>query len=415
MERRDFLTGLIATPALAAVGCAGAALEGSNPTGAVPMSPDAPEGARASHEALRDLIDALSALESSWVQAPARGHDPYGFSDGYRNLMHSLEDGLLRAFEADPEWPVFQRMVTPTRKYLGDNPDAIYFSAFVRGGRRYRIRGNLAGAVYTSFTLEYGDEGSTISKGVASVLNDSEFEVETDGSYEILLSPTEEPGHRGWLELPPNAMQITTRHYFERERSAAADPSVEIPLVIEPLDAPAPPPTFDDARVAAGMRRVIEQLNWKAAMAPPPGERPMPAWVGTTPNIFPTPSAPGDIAYTALDASYTMAPYSLGPDEALVMTGRFPKCRFANVVLWNAHNMTYDYAHRPTSRNRKQTKLEADGSFRMVLAHRDPGVPNWIDTEGRPSGMVFWRFFLPDEQPVTPRAEVVPFDAVRAR
>ena len=43
----------------------------------------------------------------------------------------------------------------------------------------------------------------------------------------------------------------------------------------------------------------------------------------------------------------------------------------------------------------------------MVLAHRDPGVPNWLDTEGRPFGMVYWRFLLPEGEIETPRAEVV--------
>ena len=47
------------------------------------------------------------------------------------------------------------------------------------------------------------------------------------------------------------------------------------------------------------------------------------------------------------------------------------------------------------------------GSFRMVIAHEDPGVPNWIDTEGRPFGMVFWRFFLPEGDVDTPKADVV--------
>ena len=53
---------------------------------------------------------------------------------------------------------------------------------------------------------------------------------------------------------------------------------------------------------------------------------------------------------------------------------------------------------------------ERDGSFRIVLAARDPGVPNWIDTEGRPFGIVFWRFMLPEGEIATPRAEVVPLD-----
>jgi hypothetical protein len=74
--------------------------------------------------------------------------------------------------------------------------------------------------------------------------------------------------------------------------------------------------------------------------------------------------------------------------------------------------MTYDYANRRVALNRKQTRLLPDGSFRMVLAHRDPGVPNWIDTEGRPFGIVFWRFFLPEGEIETPRARVVPLSEV---
>jgi len=107
-----------------------------------------------------------------------------------------------------------------------------------------------------------------------------------------------------------------------------------------------------------------------------------------------------------------MAPYVLGPDDALVMTGRWPQCRCANVSLWNRHLQTYDYAHRQVSLNRAQTRLEADGTFRMVIAHRDPGVPNWLDTEGRPFGMVFWRYFLPEGEIATPQAEVVAFDTL---
>ena len=45
----------------------------------------------------------------------------------------------------------------------------------------------------------------------------------------------------------------------------------------------------------------------------------------------------------------------------------------------------------------------------MILAHRDPKQPNWLDTEGRPFGLVFWRFMLPEGEIETPRAEVVPF------
>ena len=49
----------------------------------------------------------------------------------------------------------------------------------------------------------------------------------------------------------------------------------------------------------------------------------------------------------------------------------------------------------------------------MVIAHRDPGVPNWLDTEGRPFGMVYWRFLLPEGEIEQPRCEVVPLASLR--
>jgi hypothetical protein len=48
-----------------------------------------------------------------------------------------------------------------------------------------------------------------------------------------------------------------------------------------------------------------------------------------------------------------------------------------------------------------------------VIAHRDPGVPNWLDTEGRPFGLVFWRYMLPEGEIETPRAEVVKLGDLR--
>jgi hypothetical protein len=82
------------------------------------------------------------------------------------------------------------------------------------------------------------------------------------------------------------------------------------------------------------------------------------------------------------------------------------------VDLWTRHQMTYDYANRTVSLNRAQTVAEPDGSIRVVIAHRDPGVPNWLDSEGRPFGVVFWRYMLPEGEIETPRAEVVPLSAL---
>ena len=133
----------------------------------------------------------------------------------------------------------------------------------------------------------------------------------------------------------------------------------------------------------------------KTVKQPIPGTYPTPTWVSYEGNILPDPQPPGTMGFAAFDAYYTMGRYELGPDEALVMTGRWPECKFGNVCLWTTFGQTYDYGNRQTSRNRANTTLEADGTFKMVIAHEDPGVDNWLDTEGRPTGSIFWRFFLP--------------------
>ncbi len=330
---------------------------------------------------------------------------PDDTAGGIRVIANLLEGGLVGHFDDDPREPVFRQIVTSTRKSLGDNADAIYFDAPVSAEYSYRVTGRIAGAVYVSFTVEAGGADGGFPERTAGVLNDADFDVDSDGRFEIFFGGP--PRDRNWIGLDPDASRITSRHYFEQEQSPAVPPIPDFALGIEPVEplAPLPPPT--DASVAAGLRRVIRYVRSRSLEMPKPGEAVQPAFVSQIPNTFPPPVPPGHHPLAAADASYSMAPYLLGPDEALVMNGRWPECRCANVSLWNRHLQTYDYAHRQVSLNRAQTRLEADGTFRMVLAHRDPGVPNWLDTEGRPFGLVFWRYFLPSGEIETPQATVI--------
>ena len=364
-----------------------------------------------SRKALRELLDLLQEVDERWAGPEWNLQSPADVTGAHRALMHMLEGGLITFFESDPARPRFRRIVSPTRKITGDNPDAIYFDAPVSPDRSYRVRGRMDGAIYVSFTVECDTEDGDMATRTGGVLNDTQFDVDAEGRFELRLGGQAQP--RNWLGLGPGASRITTRHYYENERCAAADPARNAALEIEPLEPGPPPPTPDDASVAKGIRRVARFVRSRTLGQPPMAQAIQPPFVSKLPNQFPAPVKPGDFGLAAFDAAYSMAPYVLGPDDALVMTGRWPRCRCANVSLWTRHMQTFDYANRPVSRNRAQTALEPDGSFRIVLAHRDPGVRNWIDTEGRPFGLVFWRFFLPEGPIETPRAEVVPLAKLR--
>lgn len=366
----------------------------------------------AARAALRDLIALLSEVETRYCGDEWGVIDTNDTADCIRSVMHTLEGALFLMFESDPERPFFRPIVSRTRKMLGDNPDAIYYTAPVRDDRTYRVSGNTAGAVYLSFTVEIHDADGGYSSQTAGVLRDTDFDIDAGGNFEFAVGGPEQA--RNWLGLPPGAGEIVVRCYFEEPPPAAADPTRIVPLRIEPVEPTGPPAPWDDASVAAGVARVANFVRGRTLEQPKMGERVQPEWVSTTPNVFNKPDFPGELGFSAFDAAYAMAPYFLNAGEALVVTGRWPECRFANLALWNRFLQTYDYAHRPAGRNRANTVLEPDGSFRIVLAADDPGVPNWIDTEGRPFGMMFFRFFLPEEEVVTPQCEVVKLSELRA-
>ena len=364
-----------------------------------------------SRKAFHELLDLLRTLDERFLGPEWLISSPADVGEGLRAIMHLLQGGLAGYFDDDADHPTFRRIVSATRKFTGDNADTIYYDAPVSPKRVYRIRGNVAGACYVSLTVEAGGPDGRFGARTAGAINDTEFTVGADGSFEVIAGGAERA--RNWIGLPPDATRITTRHYYEEERSHAADPTPLIPLSIEVVGETLPPAApYSDTSVAAGIRRVINFVETRTLGMGRPGTREQPAFVSKMPNQFVPPVKPGDFALAAVDAAYSMAMVMLQPNEALVVRGRWPKCRFANLSLWNRHMQTFDYSTRRVSLNRKQTVLETDGSFRMVIAHRDPGVPNWLDTEGRGFCMAFWRFMLPEGDIVTPAAEVVPFATI---
>lgn len=405
MDRRDFINqmGLLGGASVLAASGAAQAKEAAANT----ATTEDPRLANETRAAFDELIQVLQQADQRFLGSEGGITTAADTADGHRALMHSLQWALVSEMDVSRDHPIFHRIVTPTRKGLGDNPDAVYYSASIRGDRSYRIRSNMAGAVYTSITIEGGALDGSYASGVAAAINNTEFDVDSDGNFELLLGP--DVSGPNTLKLPANSAQITTRHYFEEDIAVAADLGRHIPMTIHNAGNSPPPPTPSETSIAAGLRRVSAQLEGRTLGMIQRQDAPQPAWVSRIPNTFNPPEKPGTMAFSAVDNAYTMAPYYLKDDEALIMRGRFPKCVFANVALWNRFLQSYDYANRQISLNRVQTKTDADGNFTMIVAHTNPGKPNWIDTEGRNFGTIYWRFLLPEGEIVTPTTKVVKF------
>ena len=100
--------------------------------------------------------------------------------------------------------------------------------------------------------------------------------------------------------------------------------------------------------------------------------------------------------------------WELGPDEALVIEVTPPEALYWSVALGNFWWETLDYANHQSSLNGHQAVVDDDGVFRAVVAHRDPGVANWLDTAGFSQGPMIFRWLRATGSPL-PATRVVPF------
>jgi len=357
------------------------------------LSPVSAEGSRqALHQSFEALIEGLQAAEERLLAADPRLGDA-DLTDGYRWLFSVLQVGLDTQVWADAGRPRMVDIVGPDKKWGGDNSDAYYQFTPIDPSRTYRVRGRRGDAVYLSFTVYGGPSDGHYSDRIVGTINDRQLEFADDGSFEFVLS--RRPHEGSWVALEPDAVCGISRDYLiEPTRGRRAEWSIETE----------DPPDHPDDGPAVLARRFGYVRNWfdeQTTMAPvrvgPPND------VG---EPYPVPTV--TMGWAAGDAAYAMGGWELGDGVALVVEGRSPQCAFWNLCLWNPFLHTYDYRYERVTINGGQVDYEPDGSWRIVVAGSDPGVPNWVSTAGRSSGLLWFRWFLPESTPLRPRTRVVP-------
>lgn len=365
-------------------------------------------------QVFNDLIAALTEIRDGYVLSEDRFREPLDVVEGYRYVGQVLSAASELFFEADPEHPRLAPIVSPARKLQGDNPDAIYHYARISGDHSYRIYGTREHECYTSFTIHGASPDGAMAGALLGDVNDRDLHIEHDGTYTIVLSAHEHPGN--WIRLDEAAHSVVVRSYFQLPQSAQNDGNIRVRIGIEPLNPAASAPPLSDEVLANRMRAGVAFLRQVTlGQGLPAATSPVP-FVSNVANTLPTPFSFRDSGLPvpgAADIHYSMGRWELAEDQALVMTGTLPTCAFVNVMLWNRHMQTLDYSTRQSSLNQAQVELEPDGSYRIVIAHQDPGVANWLDTEGHVTGSIFWRYLLAEQDPPISHCAVVALAELR--
>ena len=318
--------------------------------------------------------------------------------EGLRYLGRLLRAGLTSFSEnTGPEYPWFRAMPDLVKMGL-DNPDNYYLSAGVDPQLRYRIRGKRGSIHYMSFAAQNQNFAAKDKiTGGAGHLNDAEIETDADGNFEIIASQQEAPGN--WLRMTPNTKQILLRQTFlHRDRETPVEVSVEC------LDSEGPPPRLDPARVPSSLMGsamyAIGCAQWFAD------------WVVEFQKKAPVNHfhLPDEENHRLLGGDPNiriwLGLWKLAPDEALLIEATPPSCHYWNFQLGNIWAESLDYKFRQVHVNNGSAILRDDGSFRLVVAHENPGVENWMDTAGHDHGTMCVRWVRADDYP-EPRCRVV--------
>ena len=88
---------------------------------------------------------------------------------------------------------------------------------------------------------------------------------------------------------------------------------------------------------------------------------------------------------------YVMGRFDLAPDEAFVVDLNDGGAEYFTVPLSNIWGTTLDILDRTGSLNKAQSVANEDGSYTYVIAPTDPGVANWIDSDGLREGILTLR------------------------
>jgi len=330
-------------------------------------------------------------------------------ADAFRFLTQNLGQAFDLALETkDPAYPQLHPFCTPTRKLGGDVADFTYRQAWIDGAHAYRLTGRKGSARWLNLTVQGprpelipGTDWPSLHEPFGDIpeanILGSQIEVGPDGIFELIVGG--DPRERNWLPTTAGSRKLFVREAFD------AWGETPTTLTIERIGMEAPRPLPDPARM-------VEAFDWAGAFVTGlMRDWPEHSWATSRGVCDPEQrnTFPGASANDAFDAKRgRMAAHMiwrLAPDEALIVE------MGAHDGFWifgmgGAFVGSMDFLHRPVSYTPARTRVDADGVVRLVLAHDDPGVYNWLDTQGFSDGNLTYRNLL-SQNPATFRTKLV--------
>ena len=276
--------------------------------------------------------------------------------------------------------------------------DFNYCMSYLDGRQRYRLSGNMGDLSMLVCQVFNGCWGEP---GVKTIGNYdwADFNVGADGHFQVTLSATQESGN--WIKIDP-----AIRYQMIFFRRAIADwngdsGALKIERISELPDDYYAADEFDEAAMAVRILRatnfvrfIVNTCNislYDKYLAAAKGQK----------NVLA--ALPGEASGTGASPSsnYAMGVFDLQEDEALIIEmSKVPDGAYWSFQLGDVWSRSLNFSSHQSTLNMREIAVDGDGALRVVVARKDPGINNWLDTCGHQNGTVIFRNYRSKTAPV---------------
>ena len=318
----------------------------------------------------RPLQDAIAEAEKL-IEGAEFIRTEQDLLEGYDYLSGRIRMAMQMAFDHDLDRPLF---INPTHQFSRqglDNPDAIYFNAYLKEGVEYVVRGKRGTSADLSFQVMGGAYTADSAATSLMAFDDRELDVQPDGSFEFTY--VAEPGAKTMI------VREVFNDWDTEERGQ---------LWIERTDTVGKP--------AAALTRARLAKQYEVAAKLLTGS--IQTWFAF-PQFFQhkepvnQPTAPQSTPGGLSSQRSSIGHYALEDDEALIVTvPECTDCSYQGIQIGSDWYASTDYETHQSSLTKAQAVTDPDGKMRFVISEGNPGVANWLECLGHRTGAIMLRW-----------------------
>src|ERR1700761_2023017 len=144
------------------------------------------------------FAEALAEAEKLIAGAPFVASEQ-DLAEGYEYLAGSIQASLRLAWAYQRDFPYFVQSTGPYTKMGLDNPDTLYFHAYLRDDAEYVVTGRRGTTADLSFQVLAGDYTPVQVPDSLSAFDDREIEIAADRTFELRFGPENPGGRRNYF------------------------------------------------------------------------------------------------------------------------------------------------------------------------------------------------------------------------